>query len=103
MSTPYSAAKRILIGRPLASDQLDHQRLTKRTGLAVFSSDAISSTAYASEEILHVLVPVAGVAAVAYLTPISIVVAILLVIVIASYRQTIHAYLDGRRLLHRVA
>ncbi len=95
MSTTYSLVKRVLIGRPLASDQLDHQRLSKRVGLAVFSSDAISSSAYASEEILHVLVPVAGAAAVGFLTPISFVVALLLVIVIASYRQTIHAYPDG--------
>ena len=52
--------KRLLVGRPLATDEADHQRLTKRVGLAVFSSDAISSTAYATGEVSLVLVAVAG-------------------------------------------
>ncbi len=97
-----STLKRLLIGSPLASEEADHQRIPKTIGLAVFSSDAISSTAYATQEILLVLVPVGGMAVVArsdytfgYLTPIAIVVAILLAIVANSYRQTIHAYPDG--------
>lgn len=87
-----SSLKEVLIGRPLAEYEEHEQRLTKRVGLAVFASDAISSTAYATEEILHILVPVAAMAALNYLVPISILVMIVLAIVITSYRQTIHAY-----------
>ncbi len=97
-----STLKRFLIGRPLATDEADHQRIPKTIGLAVFSSDAISSTAYATQEILLVLVPVGGMAVLSqsnytfgYLTPIAILVAVLLAIVSNSYRQTIHAYPDG--------
>ncbi len=97
-----SNLKRYLIGRPLATDEADHQRISKTIGLAVFSSDAISSTAYATQEILLVLVPVGGMAVVAqsdytfgFLTPIAVLVAVLLAIVSNSYRQTIHAYPDG--------
>ena len=97
-----STLKRFLIGRPLANEEADHQRISKTIGLAVFSSDAISSTAYATQEILLVLVPVGGMAVMAqanytfgYLTPIAILVAVLLAIVANSYRQTIHAYPDG--------
>jgi amino acid transporter len=88
-------AKRLVVGVPLASAEERHQRLGRPTALAVFASDAISSTAYASEEILLVLTPVAGLAALGYLVPISVVVAALLVVVIVSYRQTIHAYPSG--------
>jgi amino acid transporter len=87
--------RRVLIGRPLASDEEAEQRLPKRLGLAVFASDAISSTAYATEEILHILVPVAGMVALDYLLPISGVVMVVLAIVATSYRQTIYAYPDG--------
>jgi amino acid transporter len=97
-----STLKRVLIGRPLATDEADHQRISKTIGLAVFSSDAISSTAYATQEILLVLVPIGGMATLAqsdytfgYLTPIAVLVAALLAIVANSYRQTIHAYPDG--------
>jgi amino acid transporter len=90
-----SILKRLLVGRPLASADEGHQRLIKIVALAVFASDAISSTAYATEEILLVLIPVAGFAALDYLIPISIVVTILLAIVVTSYRQTIHAYPNG--------
>jgi amino acid transporter len=91
-----SRLKRIFVGDPLATDQEQHQRLPKTIALAVFASDAISSTAYASEEILHVLVPRAGLAdALAQLVPISIIVMVLLVIVMSSYRQTIFAYPNG--------
>ena len=91
----WSAFKRLLVGRPLPSAEEEHRRLIKLIGLAVFSSDAISSTAYATEEILHVLVPRAGMGALDYLVPISIVVVVLLAIVALSYRQTIFAYPGG--------
>jgi amino acid transporter len=91
----YSTLKRLLVGRPLASAEQEHQRLGKTIALAVFSSDAISSTAYATEEILHVLVPLAALAALDHLIPISLVVVALLTIVALSYRQTIFAYPSG--------
>jgi amino acid transporter len=90
-----SVLKRLLVGRPLPSAEEENRRIAKIIGLAVFSSDAISSTAYATEEILHVLVPKAGMEALEYLIPISIVVVALLTIVGLSYRQTIFAYPKG--------
>src|SRR5256885_15821483 len=90
--------KRLLVGKAKKTAAAIHERLTKKTGLAVFASDALSSTAYASEEILLVL-------AVAYafgqtngfnyVVPITFAIAIVLVIVAISYRQTIHAYPSG--------
>jgi amino acid transporter len=91
----YSALKRLIVGPPIASTEEHHTRLGKPTALTVFASDAISSTAYATEEILLVLMPVAGMAALDTLVPISIIVALLLTIVIFSYRQTIYAYPNG--------
>jgi amino acid transporter len=91
----FGILKRILLGRPLATAEEGHQRLIKVIALAVFSSDAISSTAYATEEILHVLVPVAAEDALEYLIPISIIVMVLLTVVVASYRQVIFAYPNG--------
>jgi amino acid transporter len=92
-----SAFKRALVGRPLATTEQEHQRLTKRVALAVFSSDAISSTAYATEEILFVTA--VGGASLALgldtLVPIGVAVAVLLAIVVTSYRQTIYAYPSG--------
>ncbi len=90
-----SLLKRLLVGRPLPTAEEEHRRILKIVGLAVFSSDAISSTAYATEEILHVLVPRAGMAALENLIPISLVVIVLLTIVGLSYRQTIFAYPQG--------
>ena len=89
--------KRLLVGRPLATVEQEHQRIPKTIGLAVFSSDAISSTAYATEEILFVTALGASSLALGLskLVPIAIVVAILLTIVIISYRQVIFAYPDG--------
>ena len=88
--------KRRLVGQPLATEDEQHQRLGIPTALAVFASDAISSTAYASQEILIVLIPVAGLSiALNQLVPISIIVMVLLVLVITSYRQTIFAYPNG--------
>ena len=91
----YSVLKRLLIGRPLSSREFEHQRLPKRLALGVFSTDAIASTAFATQEILVVLVPAAGMAALGYLVPISLFVVALLVIVVASYRQTLYAYPNG--------
>ena len=92
-----SLAKRILLGKPIATSEEGHQRLKKRVALPIFASDAISSTAYATDEIVLVLVVQAGigVAAFGYLVPIAIVVAVLLTIVVISYRQTIYAYPSG--------
>ena len=92
-----ASIKKFLIGKPLASDQEQHQRLSKKIALPVFASDAISSTAYATDEILVVLLIGAGVGASAFtpLLPIAIVVCVLLAIVVLSYRQTIMAYPSG--------
>ena len=91
----FQLAKRLMIGRPIPTSEEHHQRLRKVVGLPVFASDAISSTAYATEEILVVLVPVAGFAAFGYLVPMAVLVVILLTIVVLSYRQTIYAYPSG--------
>src|SRR5215216_4311228 len=93
-----TAVKRLLVGRALRTEQATHERLTKKTALAVFSSDALSSTAYATEEILLVLATAAAATAgtsFQYVVPISVGIAVLLAIVAMSYRQTIHAYPSG--------
>ncbi|RJP48053.1 MAG: APC family permease [Anaerolineaceae bacterium] len=82
------------IGRPLSTADAPHQTIGKRIGLAVFASDALSSTAYASQEIL-VILAAAGTAAFGFIFPISIAIVVLLAIVAISYEQTIHAYPDG--------
>ncbi|HXD31983.1 MAG TPA: APC family permease [Pyrinomonadaceae bacterium] len=90
--------KRLIIGRALRTEEAAHERLSKKTALAVFSSDALSSTAYATEEILLVLaaaVAFGQAGAFKYVVPISIGIGVLLVIVATSYRQTIHAYPSG--------
>jgi amino acid transporter len=89
-----ASLKRVLLGRPIPSRLAHHERLTKVTGLAVLSSDALSSVAYASEEILRILI-LAGASALWLATPIGAVIAGLLVLVAFSYRQTIHAYPGG--------
>ncbi len=91
----YSRVKRVLIGAPLATAQAAHERLSNTKALAVLSSDALSSVAYASEEILRVLLLAAGVAAMAKILPIGAAIVILLIIVGISYRQTIKAYPQG--------
>ena len=83
-----------LIGRPLMTADAPHQTIGKAVGLAVFASDALSSTAYATQEILGVLIAV-GTAAYGYVFPISLAIVILLAIVTISYEQTIHAYPGG--------
>src|SRR6185295_8497545 len=89
-----SGIKQIVVGRPIPSRLAHHERLSKVTGLAVLSSDALSSVAYATEEILRTLI-LAGVGATALVTPIGGVIAVLLVVVVISYRQTILAYPNG--------
>lgn len=83
-----------LIGRPLSTADAMHQTIGKAVGLAVFASDALSSTAYATQEILGVIA-VAGTMAYGYLFPVSLAIVILLTIVTISYEQTIHAYPGG--------
>src|SRR5688500_9755540 len=86
--------KRWLLGRPLATAQAGQERLSNPVALAVFSSDPLSSTAYATEEIFLVLI-LAGSAALHYSIPISLVIVGLVAILTASYRQTIFAYPSG--------
>ena len=89
-----AALKRALVGRPLATAQARHERLSKTAGLAIFASDNLSSVAYASEEILRVLI-LAGAGALSLASPIGLAIAGVIVIVIYSYRQTIVAYPQG--------
>ncbi|HSL10762.1 MAG TPA: APC family permease [Actinomycetota bacterium] len=86
--------KRIVVGRALASHKAEHQLLPKSLALPVFASDQLSSVSYASEEMMLVLALV-GASGLALLTPLSIGVAVLLVIVIVSYRQTVREYPRG--------
>jgi amino acid transporter len=83
-----------LIGRPISTEREEHERLTKVKGLAIFSSDNISSSAYGPEEIMHVLV-LAGTAALSLTLPLAGLITVMLAIVTVSYRQTIKAYPHG--------
>jgi amino acid transporter len=95
---PYESfgyrAKRLLLGRPLRTTEATHERIPKRVALAVFSSDPISSTAYATEEMLLVLVA-AGAAGMTLALPLAGGIALLLLVLVVSYRQVIHAYPRG--------
>jgi amino acid transporter len=91
LGTGY-AVKRLFLGRPLATSRLEHERLGRPTALAVFSSDNMSSVAYATEEILRVLIPAIGILAFTYVLPISFAIVLVEAILIFSYRQTIKAY-----------
>ncbi|MBI2114457.1 MAG: APC family permease [candidate division NC10 bacterium] len=90
-----SSLKRVILGTPLATAAEKHERLGKVAGLAVFASDALSSVAYGTEEILLVLVAAGTGAALGYSQPIMVGIAILVAVVAASYWQTIHAYPSG--------
>ena len=90
----FAQAKRLIVGEPIPSHLAHHERLSRFTGLAVLSSDPLSSVAYATEEILRVLILV-GAGALTLATPIAFVIATILAIVVFSYRQTIHAYPSG--------
>ena len=94
MSKLTTATKRLLVGRPFRSDRLSHTLLPKRIALPVFASDALSSVAYAPQEIFAVL-SVAGLAAYAYAPWLAILVCLVMVVVVASYRQNVHAYPSG--------
>ena len=86
--------RRLLIGRPISSEEEEQERLTNTKALAIFSSDNISSSAYGPEEIMRVLM-LAGAAAIGLTLPIAVVIIIMLAIVTLSYRQTIKAYPKG--------
>ncbi|MFY1655618.1 APC family permease [Solwaraspora sp. WMMB762] len=94
MASPTSLIKRLLLGRPFRSDRLQHTLLPKRVALPVFSSDALSSVAYAPDEILLTL-SIAGAAAFVYSPWVTLAVAVVMVTVVASYRQNVHAYPSG--------
>src|SRR4051812_42296437 len=87
-------AKSVLIGRPLATEEEIGERLSKKKALAIFSSDAISSSAYATDEILHVLI-VAGAIGLAASINVALAIALMLAIVSTSYRQICYAYPSG--------
>jgi amino acid transporter len=89
-----TAAKRLVLGRPFRSDRLAHTLLPKRIALPVFASDALSSVAYAPEEIFLTL-SVAGLSAYSFAPWIGVVVALVMLVVVASYRQNVHAYPSG--------
>lgn len=93
-SKPKRTLRSYFIGRPLQTADAEHQTIGKAVGLAVFASDALSSTAYATQEIL-VILAAAGSLAMGYVFPISIAIVVLLAIVTISYEQTIHAYPGG--------
>ncbi len=93
-SAPKKSWRQWFIGRPLQTADMPHQTIGKAIGLAVFASDALSSTAYASQEIMIILA-IAGSGALGYVFPISLAIVTLMVIVTVSYQQTIHAYPGG--------
>lgn len=90
----FNAFKRVLVGRPYRNDKLRHTLLPKRIALPVFASDALSSVAYAPDEILLTLA-LAGVAAVSLSPWVGLAVMLVLLTVVASYRQNVHAYPSG--------
>lgn len=94
MSDISDAAKRLLLGRPVRSDRLGHTLLPKRIALPVFASDALSSVAYAPDEILLTL-SIAGLSALLLSPWVGLAVAVVLLTVVASYRQNVHAYPSG--------
>src|ERR1051325_10504747 len=94
VASSTSLVKRLLLGRPFRSDRLQHTLLPKRIALPVFASDALSSVAYAPDEILLTL-SVAGAAAYIYSPWIVLAVVVVMLTVVASYRQNVHAYPSG--------
>ncbi|WP_026552034.1 APC family permease [Arthrobacter sp. H20] len=94
MLTFFEAAKRVLVGKPFRNDRLRHQTLPKRIAMPVFSANALSSVAYAPDEILLTLA-LAGLAAVSVSPWVGLAVLVVLLVVIASYRQAVHAYPSG--------
>jgi hypothetical protein len=94
MSRPVEAVRSLLVGRPKETARLEHERLNKTVGLAVFASDNLSSAAYATEEMLDVLV-LGGAAAIAFSIPVSIALVAVVAIIAFSYQETIRAYPSG--------
>jgi len=94
VSVLFGIGKRLLVGRPVQSDRLGHTLLPKKIALPVFASDALSSVAYATEEILIVL-SVGGLALIGATPWIALAVGLLMLVVVASYRQNVHAYPSG--------
>ncbi|MGH2683916.1 MAG: APC family permease, partial [Actinomycetota bacterium] len=94
MASASTVLKRVLLGRQVSSSKLEHTLLPKTLALPVFSSDPLSSVAYATEEMMLVLV-LAGAAALSLTVPIAVAIAVVLVIVVTSYRQTVRAYPRG--------
>jgi amino acid transporter len=94
VASSTSLVKRLLLGRPFRSDRLQHTLLPKRIALPVFASDALSSVAYAPDEILLTL-SIAGAGAYVYSPWVTLAVAVVMVTVVASYRQNVHAYPSG--------
>ena len=90
----FQTAKRLLVGRPMQSERLGHTLLPKKIALPVFASDALSSVAYATQEILLVLAA-GGLAVLGYAPWAALAVALLIIVVVASYRQNVHAYPSG--------
>lgn len=95
MSTSGRVLKRILVGRAMRSDRLTHTLLPKRVALPVFASDALSSVAYAPDEILLTLGLAGGALALAHSWQVGLAVALVMVVVVMSYRQNVHAYPSG--------
>jgi amino acid transporter len=88
------AVRRTLLGRPIPTERESHERLNKVKGLAVFASDNISSSAYATEEIMRILV-LAGIGALTWTLPLTLVIILVLAVVVTSYQQTLRAYPSG--------
>ena len=97
----FARFRAVVFGRPLASEEEIGERLPKKKALAIFSSDAISSSAYATEEILRVLIVAGAAGALTYSIAVSIAIAVLLTVVSISYRQVCRAYPIRRRRVRR--
>lgn len=91
----FTEFKKIIFGRPLATEEMSREKFSIFSGLSIMSSDAISSVAYASEEILWVLIPVIGMISYEFMFEASLAIVFLLIILVFSYRQTIHSYPGG--------
>ncbi len=90
--TFFYRLKNKMLGKPLVTDQLSEERLSKPVALAILSSDVMSSSAYATEQILNILIPVVGIAAFSLVIPVSILVLVVFLFVTASYLEVIKAY-----------
>src|SRR5262249_57581722 len=89
----WYSVKRRLLGPPMVNEQLRHQRLSNPLALGVLSPDGISSSAYGPEEILIALIPVVGLAAFTIILPITLVILVVMVLVVLSYREVVMVYI----------